>query len=161
LVNLSKIMRELIGFGYWRSLHKPWLPDPARFIDASWATAERQRVVAYLSQGRLFRSWMGFSWCRFRCDIFLGAMGNGDLTDGTYCWPERLTHYISKHHLRLPTTIVQHILAQPTFPVEQARQVLPTCEVSLNWWCRQQGRDSAIKSFLRGSREIEALCNFA
>ena len=140
-------MSELIGFGYWRSLYAPTLPDPAWFVDASWATDERQRVIAYLRQGRSVVSWMGFSWCRFRCDISLGAMGASDLTDGFYCWPEGLIHYISKHNLRLPAELVQYILAQPNFPIEQARQVSPTCEVSQDWWYTQKGWNPAAKSF--------------
>jgi hypothetical protein len=141
-------MSELIGFGYWRSLHESILPDPAWFVDASWAADERQRVVAYLSQGYLFRSWMGFSWCRFRCNIPLGALGASDLTDGVYCWPEGLNHYILEHNLRLPSELVQHILAQPTFPTAQARQIRPTCEVNLDWWCTQKGWTPSAKSFL-------------
>jgi len=141
-------MSELIGFGYWRSLYESTLPDPAWFVDASWAADERQQVMAYLRQGWPFVSWMGFSWCRFRCSIPLEAMGTRDLTDGTYCWPEGLIHYVLKHNLRLPVELVQHILTQPTFPIEQARQVLPTCEMSLDWWCAQKGWNPAAKSFL-------------
>jgi hypothetical protein len=141
-------MRALIGLGYWRSLHESTLPDPAWFVDASWAADERQQVIAYLRQGRLFRSLMGFSWCRFRCNIPLGAMGANDLTDGIYCWPEGLTHYILKHNVRLPTELVNYILAQSAFPTEQASQVSASCEVNLNWWCTQKGRNLAAKSFL-------------
>jgi hypothetical protein len=140
-------MSELIGFGYWRSLHKPILPDPAWFVDASWATDERQRIAAYLRQGHLLRSWLGFSWCRFRCDVPLGVMGASDLTDGIYCWPEGLTHYILKHNLRLPTELVQHILAQPIFPIKQAQQVSPVSEVNLDWWLNQKGWNPEAKSF--------------
>jgi hypothetical protein len=141
-------MYELIGFGYWRSLYEPSLPDPAWFVDASWTEEERRRVVAYLSQGRLLHSWMGFSWCRFRCGTSPGAMGASDLTDGTYCWPEGLIHYITKHSLRLPTELVQHILTQSVFPVEQAKQFSPRCEVNMDWWRIQKGWNSAAKSFL-------------
>lgn len=145
---LSKIMRELIGFGYWRSLYEPSMPDSAWFVDASWAADERRRVVAYLSQGRLLHSWMGFSWCRFRCTISPGTMGASDLTDGIYCWPEGIIHYITRHNLRLPTELVQHILTQPIFPTEQARQVSAGCEVNMDWWHAQKGWNSAAKSFL-------------
>jgi hypothetical protein len=145
---LSKVMRELIGFGYWRSLYEPGLPDPAWFVDTSWVASERQQVADYLSKGHVFRYCMGFSWCRFRCDIPLEAMGAGDLTDGTYCWPEGLTHYILEHNLRLPDEVVQRILAQSTFPIEQARNTSPACEANLGWWSTQKGWNLAAKSFL-------------
>lgn len=149
-------MRELIGFGYWRSLYEPTLPDPAWFVDASWAATERQQVAAYLSQGHAFWYCMGFSWCRFRCAVSPGAMGAADFTDGTYCWPEGLSHYISKHNLRLPESIVQHILAQPLFPTAQARLVSMSSEVDLTWWCSQKGWNTSNNSFLsQTDREIK------
>ena len=141
-------MSKLIAFGYWRSLYAPALPDPAWFVDALWAADERQRVIAYLRQGRSFVSCMGFSWCRFRCDVPLAAMGASDLTDGIYCWPEGLIHYILEHNLRLPAELVQYILAQPTFPIEQTQQVSPLYEVSQDWWRTQKGWNSAARSFL-------------
>ncbi len=148
-------MQQLIGFGYWRSLYEPSLPDPAWFVDASWDKTERQQVAYYLSQGHLSCTWMGFSWCRFRCGIPAGAMGASDLTDGIYCWPQGLAHYISKHALRLPPELVQYILAQPAFPTEQARQALSSHDMNLDWWRTQQGSNPTAKSFLSETdREI-------
>jgi hypothetical protein len=141
-------MSELIGFGYWRSLAEPALPDPAWFTDDSWTVQERQQIAAYLRRGHLFRSYMGVSWCRFRCNIPLGAMGASDLTDGIYCWPEGLAHYVLKHKLRLPPELIQHILAQPTFPIEQAQQVSPASVVNLKWWCTQKGWNLEATTFL-------------
>jgi hypothetical protein len=92
----------LIGIGFWRSLYEPALPAPAWFVDEHWDTTEKQRVLAYLKQGRRINHWMGYSWCRFRCGANPATMGAGDLTDGTYCWHEGLMHYLEQHQLRLP-----------------------------------------------------------
>jgi hypothetical protein len=145
---ISKIMNELIGFGYWRSLYEPTLPDPAWFVDTSWVADERQRVAQYLSQGRALCYFMGFSWCRFRCAISAAALGTADLTDGTYCWPAGLSHYVWRHNLRLPDQIVQHILNQPAFPSKQAQLVLATNDIDLSWWLAQKGWNAGSNSFL-------------
>jgi hypothetical protein len=141
---------KLIAIGYWRSLHEPQLPDPAWFADADWAATIRQQVVDYLSKGRQLFTWMGFSWCRFRCEHgkHLGAR---DFTDGTYIWPEGLAHYVAHHHVRLPDEVVTHILAQPAFPRAAAEQIPETKEtletVEINWWTGQRGWDPTASSF--------------
>jgi hypothetical protein len=144
----------LIAIGYWHSLLEPWLPDPAWFVDAAWAPAERQQVLAYLQQGREIIPWMGFSWCRFRCE-HRAHMGNSELTDGTYCWPEGLAHYIEAHQLRLPDQVVQHILTQTKFPVEHAAAVPELNQPSYAWWLSQKGWQPDCSSFLSSTDEEE------
>jgi hypothetical protein len=146
-------MQELIGFGYWRSLYEPTLPDPEWFVDAHWAASTRQAVLNYLQQGHPLLHFMGYSWCRFRCGTANGAMGTADLTDGTYCWPEGLRHYLLKHAVRLPEPLVQHILAQPVFPHSKAAQASPTSPTTLTWWATQIGWNPTKSSFLSESDE--------
>jgi hypothetical protein len=146
-------MQELIGVGYWRSLLEPTLPDPACFVDAHWAATTRQAVVNYLQQGRPLLHYMGYSWCRFRCGTASGAMGTADLTDGTYCWPQGLGHYLVKHAVRLPEPLVQHILAQPTFPHRQAAQTPAASPTTLTWWATQRGWHPTGSSFVSESDE--------
>ena len=148
-------MQELIGFGYWRSLFEPALPDPARFIDEQWDAKTRQAVVLYLKQGYPLSAWMGYSWCRFRCGIADNQLGSCDLTDGTYCWPEGLVHYLECHAVRLPDAVVQHILAQPTFPHHRASQTPEVTPVSTVWWAKQAGWNSQANSFFGESEEVE------
>ena len=146
-------MQELIGFGYWRSLYEPTLPDPEWFVDTHWAAATRQAVVNYLQQGYPLRHFMGYSWCRFQCGTASGAMGTADLTDGTYCWPEGLRHYLLKHAVRLPEPLVQHILAQTAFPHSKAAQTPPASHATLTWWATQVGWHPTRSSFLSESDE--------
>jgi hypothetical protein len=35
-------------------------------------------------------------------------MGCRDLTDGTWVWPEGLTHYVRVHHVALPASFLEH-----------------------------------------------------
>ena len=87
-------MHQLICFRYWCSLYEPALPDPAWVVDTQWEATICQAVISYLRQGRPLRQYMGYSWCLFRCEVPINQLGVGDLTDGIYCWPEGLLHYL-------------------------------------------------------------------
>jgi hypothetical protein len=99
-------MSSLRLIGYWRSEFdpKPW-PDPHDFVDDQWPSVERQMVVSYLQRGRTLEQYRGLSPCRF-CGQYLGSK---ELTDGTYCWPEGLAHYLAEHDVRLPDEFVTHV----------------------------------------------------
>ena len=146
---------KLIALGYWRSLHEPQLPDPAWFIDDTWPKPEQQQVLSYLRQGRSLLSFMGYSWCRFRCGAGYAEMGADDLTDGTYIWPEGLAHYVEQHQLRLPDQAVQHILAQAEFPATQAAAISKLSEPSYDWWVTQRGWRPTASSFISDNEEAE------
>lgn len=145
--------QPLIGFGFWRSLFEPLLPDPAGFVDAAWAAPERARVLAYLRQGQPLNAQMGSSWCRFGCGE--PRMGTADLTDGTYCWPEGLAHYLERHQVRLPAEIVGHVAAQPAFPAAHARQAEEFCPLDMSWWLTQQGWTADVTDFSQGSEAAD------
>jgi len=151
---VQKVVKELIGIGFWWSFFEPLLPDPAKFVDESWLEAEKQRVIAYLKQGRKLHAWMGYSWCRFRCPTDDVTMGAWDLTDGIYCWPEGLVHYIAKHNVRLPAVIEQYILAQLEFPHKQAAQVAEGSPTNMVWWSQQMGWNDS-SSYWCGDEEEE------
>ncbi|QIX62494.1 hypothetical protein HER32_15420 [Hymenobacter sp. BT18] len=140
-------MEPLIGIGFWRSLLEPELPDPAWFIDAQWPQHERQMVLDYLLQGKPLCYWMGYSWCRFRCGTAAASMGAADLTDGTYCWPEGLAHYVHRHLVRLPESFVQYVLGQASFPTAATTAVPESCPVDMTWWQQQAGWNPKACSF--------------
>src|SRR5262249_51379125 len=104
--------------GYWAPLkdgsgvsgscedeHVPW-PDIRRAVCAGWQTDDRQQLVTYLHNGHRCGGALGFSACRFRCRVNYGALGNGELTDGEWIWPEGLPHYVQRHAIRLPEEFV-------------------------------------------------------
>ena len=68
----------------------------------------RQMVADYLTRGRTLVRYRGLSPCRF-CGRHNGSK---ELTDGTYCWPEGLAHYLSAHAVRLPDDFVAHVEAR-------------------------------------------------
>lgn len=85
------------------------LPDPRDFVDPAWDPTERDRVIFYLRSGKRLTSYFGYSTCRFKCGIDDRDMGDADLTDGTYVWPEGFAHYLDRHHVRPPEVFVQHV----------------------------------------------------
>jgi hypothetical protein len=110
--------------GYWR-LELPetdpdeWYrdqllqwPDVTLLVDPNWREDERRRVGEYLQRGTRVNQARGLSLCRF-CERHNGS---AELTDGVYCWPEGLAHYVSEHDVRLPEEFVGHALSQPPFP---------------------------------------------
>jgi hypothetical protein len=97
---------SLILVGYWRGDAHPEWPDPYPFVDPSWDEGERHKTSLYFSSGTIARTYMGRSSCRF-CG---GSIGSNEFTDGTYLWPEGLTHYIDEHQLRLPQRLVDHAI---------------------------------------------------
>lgn len=99
-------VQPLVLIGYWAADHDPDWPDPRRFVDAAWDRDERAMVVAHLQTG-IAAPWTftGYSTCRF-----CGAMnGSGEMTDGTFLWPEGLAHYLDVHDVRLPGVFVLHV----------------------------------------------------
>lgn len=139
-------------------------PDPMQYVDDSWDAEMRSRTVTHLEAGSLVNQYRGISRCRF-CDAHNGS---AELTDGTYCWPEGLGHYVREHSVRLPDEFLRHVeaaadsvrrLPTPTFdklgmrdrawPGQGVGDLLwtPTeldhgqayVEVDPTWWLEQTG----------------------
>jgi len=142
------MIHKLIGLGFWRSLFEPAFPDPAWFVDELRPAKTRGLVISYLQQGHPICVQMGYSWCRFRCPVPVLMLGTADLTDGTYSWPAGLVHYVQEHQLRLPDVVVEHMLAQTTFPHLQAAQVAEASPLDMTWWCQQKGWQQGASSFI-------------
>lgn len=98
----------------------PDRPDPTRLVDDAWADAlladsERARVLQQsLTTSAFVESHeLAYSYCRFP-DCYVAqrepkVMGACTLTDGVFCWPEGLWHYVSCHHVRLPAAFLEHM----------------------------------------------------
>lgn len=96
--------------GYWRGPDHPGLADPLGSIDESWDTQERDRIAEILATAATHQPGEGCSICRI-CGTPNGFL---DLSDGTFVWPEGLAHYVTKHSVRLPIDVIQHLLAKAT-----------------------------------------------
>jgi len=117
---------KLKHLGYWHSVsidlplktgysfesyeRQGGLPLPGEWVDDTWSSLERAKVVVYLKSGKAVWHWRGSSWCRFGCEGNDREMGSTDLSDGTYVWPQGFSHYVEKHGVRPPDEFVQHVL---------------------------------------------------
>ena len=118
------LVAHLTLIGYWRSESQPEWPDPALLVDRGWDPRERHLVATYLSSGMVPWRFLGYS----RCRICGQQNGDAEYTDGTYIWPEGLSHYVADHAIRLPQPLVDHILR------EIAEYEPGVVEVDRNWW---------------------------
>ena len=91
-----------------REIGRRW-PDPGEFVDPGWDDEVRAAVIRHLAIGTLVNQYRGLSRCRF-CGC---ANGSAELTDGSYCWPEGLPHYVRAHAVRLPSEFVDHVMTSP------------------------------------------------
>jgi len=98
---------ELRRVGYWADPGTDW-PQVQDMIDAEWTGIERDAVVSYLRRGFVARAWLGYAKCRL-CGTQLGDL---DLTDGVFIWPEGLDHYVTAHGVRLPDWFVCHVVTR-------------------------------------------------
>ena len=117
----------LILIGYWSSDQEPQWPDPTDLVDRDWDEDERFAVHGYLRHGLLARAYLGPSQCR----ICGEHVGNEELTDGIYIWPEGLAHYIRNHHVRLPAEFVEHVKRR-----DAERDAIV---VGTDWWQSKAG----------------------
>lgn len=103
-------MSDRLSVGFWRGgASREDLPDPHELVDPSWPIVERARVAAYLREGDIEASYLGYSACRFRCGIPASALGASDLTDGRWVWPQGFAHYVEVHGVRPPQAFLDDI----------------------------------------------------
>ena len=100
-------MLKAIGFWYGQDADQS-LIDPKHLVAPEWERENRKNVVQYLRSGSPAYEWMGYSWCRFECGIEDHEMGDSELTDGVWCWPSGLAHYVEFHEIKLPNEFVRH-----------------------------------------------------
>ena len=107
------------------------LPSPAALVAPEWNQADLPSILAYLRAGQEWIRFSGWSYCRFGCGIAPSALGDRDLTDGVWVWPEGLAHYVEVHAVRLPDEFISHAEAWAKF--------MPW-DVDSRWWQSQADR---------------------
>jgi hypothetical protein len=116
-------------------------------VRRNWRLKERRQILAYLRSGHGFEAYAGFSTCRFWLCPMLPPrpLGNWDLTDGQWLWPQGLAHYVEKHWVCLPDEFVDtmrsnswQIPAWQELAMAQARGQPYDLSVWVAWAGRQQ-----------------------
>ena len=118
-----KLKLHLLGYwAEWR--YEALMAHPQDFVDPDWPEVERERIANYLSSGCIIESYEGYAVNRFRKgedDDMHPEMGDSELTDGVYCWPEGLAVYVRKYSVRLPEFFHQHIREQNYIPPDHSQ----------------------------------------
>jgi hypothetical protein len=104
--------RKLKVVGYWHDEFdgKDWL-HPSFLVDSGWELTDRDQIVRYLRSGVRIHEDLGYSHCRFANGPPDEQMGNADLSDGVWIWPEGLWIYVSVYSVRLPSDLIAHMRA--------------------------------------------------
>lgn len=98
----------LQAIGFWQCPNDRSLIHPKKLVDSNWLANNRADIVHYLRFASPACAYLGHSWCRFECGIADHELGDCDLTDGTWCWPSGLVHYVEHHSIKLPDEFVSH-----------------------------------------------------
>ena len=130
----------LQAIGFWLGPDDWSLIHPKRLVDPDWQSSDRAKIVSYLRAASPVDAYLGYSWCRFKCGIADHELGDSDLTDGIWCWPFGLAHYVEQHLVKLPDEFVAHAEAADWNPPQ-------IDEVPINYdltfwrsWCRKNAR---------------------
>jgi hypothetical protein len=105
---VTRARLEVLGWWFHERAPDGW-PRPQRLV-GTWRTAERAAVLRHLRAGSTVAVYPRRSICRFACGE--RAMGNRDVTDGVFVWPDGLVHYVHRHGVRLPAPFVAHVMAR-------------------------------------------------
>jgi hypothetical protein len=104
----------LKAIGFWiEKLGDEEFPAPQELV-GPMPNSARVQLTKYLDAGLTFRTYRGCSWCRFGCGIPYSQIGDRDLTDGLWLWPEGLSHYGRNHEVILPEEFVRDAFAGAT-----------------------------------------------
>jgi hypothetical protein len=110
--NIKNASKKVYLIGYWswggNSRYSDYeiYPHPSEWVDLNWDEEQRLEVYRTLKSGKKCRFYMGWSSCR----ICGAHVGTGEKLKGKFLYPEGLEHYIEKHNVRLPTTIITDLL---------------------------------------------------
>jgi hypothetical protein len=108
--------KKLKGIGYWYSWGEPSFPFPQDLV-GEYELALKEKLLAYLNYDRHSDdAYRGSSYCCFDgCDGLYGDgdLGNLDLSDGTWIWPEGLRHYVEVHDVLLPPAFLKDAQEPP------------------------------------------------
>lgn len=70
-----------------------------------WKSYNKEKVTKYLQEGKSINHYRGYSDCRL-CNQILGSC---EKTDGVWCWPEKMEHYL-EHDVKLPEEFLNHMI---------------------------------------------------
>lgn len=142
-------MQPLRLIGYWiDALDDDRFPPPQELV-TEWDASSKMKVINYLNSGRVLLHQRGISWCRYLCDR---RMGSRELTDGTWAWPEDLSHYVQDHNVQLPEEFIESACSdEPAYrePLEEMRRAEDSYWIA---WVAKH-RSNSLRTRLQAARD--------
>ncbi len=108
-------------FGLWKNSEADPTQVPLfeEIVDAGWNPPDLADILAYLRNCPVAIASRPLSEPCPMCEETLGDL-TAQRSDGVWVWPASLEHYVSRHNVRLPDRMVEHIRGRgytpPTFP---------------------------------------------
>lgn len=97
-------------FGVWKSAESDMFEVPifSDVVDTTWHPYDLDRLVEYLRTCPIsITSSIRPLPCP-HCDYLLPEP-SAQRSDGVWVWPSSLSHYVAKHHVRLPDRLMERI----------------------------------------------------
>jgi len=82
------------------------LPWPADLVDEAQSPVILEKLAEYLDKCPNKEKYCGYSRCRI-CKEHVGSKDKGD---GTWVWPEGLSHYVREHKVKLPDDFIRWVI---------------------------------------------------
>jgi hypothetical protein len=123
--------------GYWGTADEGSdFPHPSELMVPGGLGDLKENVVRYLASGREYLGWLGYSHCRFHCGVEDRDMGDRDLSDGLWVWPQGLAHYVACHDISLPGEFLDTMRASQWSVPKDRPLHIPTSDCSMlgNFW---------------------------
>ncbi len=98
--------------GFWSTRPGDGLPDPGALASKTWEKGRRGKIAAYLKGGAVIDEADELAECRLCGE----SCGYRERTDGVWRWPEGLAHYVSRHGVKLPPELIEHMARQGFAP---------------------------------------------
>jgi hypothetical protein len=143
---LSKRLPKEYGEMYLNSFRndppRPTSPyiHPSIIVDKQfWKCYNKEMVIKYLQEGKKINYYRGFSSCRL-CGEILGAC---EKTDGVWCWPDKIEHYVEKHDVKLPTEFLDYMIENEFKIIENKNNEVD--KTFWKEWCKCQNSLITLK----------------
>lgn len=139
---LSKRLPAGYGKMYLDSFKNEPPRPPSPYIHPSiivdklfWLSYNKESVVKYLQEGKFINQYRGYSGCRLCGEL----LGTNERTDGVWCWPEKIEHYL-EHDVRLPVEFLDY-MAKNNFKIDdpKVKQIEELDETFWKEWCKTNG----------------------
>lgn len=128
-------MQKLKAVGFWREENDKIGEQFPLPVLSKKKLENKDKLISYLQSGIIISEWLGYSYCRFIDGPDEEFMGDKDLSDGVWFWPEGLYIYIKLYNILLPESFLRHIENNNfQIPVNLNTEKIESMEEDYSFW---------------------------